>query len=74
MSALLTTTMVYMKTVIEEMKAADLGHVKVCVGGAPVNQSFADDIGADGYAPDAANAIDLFKSLVASAGGGVLAD
>ncbi|MDP6793931.1 MAG: corrinoid protein [Verrucomicrobiota bacterium] len=63
MSALLTTTMIYMKTVITEMEAADLGHVKICVGGAPVTQLFADEIGADGYAPDAATAVDLFKNL-----------
>jgi len=63
MSALLTTTMVYMKTVVDEVRAADLD-VKICIGGAPVNQDFADEIGADGYAPDAANAVELFKSLV----------
>ena len=63
MSALLTTTMIYMKTVITEMDAAGLGHVKICVGGAPVTQLFADEIGADGYAPDAATAVDLFKNL-----------
>ena len=49
--------------VIAEMKSQGLGHVKICVGGAPVNQMFADEIGADGYAPDAASAVDLFKSL-----------
>jgi len=64
MSALLTTTMIYMKTVITEMEAAGLGHVKICVGGAPVTQLFADEIGADGYAPDAATAVDLFKKIV----------
>ena len=63
MSALLTTTMIYMKTVITEMEAAGLGHVKICVGGAPVPQLFADELGADGYAPDAATAVDLFKNL-----------
>jgi 5-methyltetrahydrofolate--homocysteine methyltransferase len=63
MSALLTTTMIYMKTVITEMEAAGLGHVKICVGGAPVTQLFADEIGADGYAPDAATAVDLFKKI-----------
>ena len=63
MSALLTTTMIYMKTVITEMEAAGLGHVKICVGGAPVTQLFADEIGADGYAPDAATAVDLFKNI-----------
>ena len=65
MSALLTTTMGYMKTVIQEMRAAGLHHVKICVGGAPVTEMFADEIEADGYAPDAASAIDLFKSLAA---------
>ena len=63
MSALLTTTMIYMKTVITEMEAAGLGHVKICVGGAPGTQLFADEIGADGYAPDAATAVDLFKNI-----------
>ena len=63
MSAQLTTTMIYMKTVITEMEAAGLGHVKICVGGAPVTQLFADEIGADGYAPDAATAVDFFKNI-----------
>ena len=61
--ALLTTTMVYMKTVVEEMKAAGLEHVKICVGGAPVSEMFADEIGADGYAADAPGAVELFKEL-----------
>ena len=68
MSALLTTTMVYMKTVVEAMKEAGLGHVKICVGGAPVNQDFCNEIGADGYAPDAASAVELYKSLVPKPG------
>ncbi len=63
MSALLTTTMTYMKTVIDTLAEAGLGHVRTCVGGAPVSQMFADEVGADGYAPDAASAVDLFKSL-----------
>jgi 5-methyltetrahydrofolate--homocysteine methyltransferase len=63
MSALLTTTMPYMKVVIDAFKAEGLGHVKMCVGGAPVSEMFADEIGADGYAGDAASAVDLFKSL-----------
>jgi 5-methyltetrahydrofolate--homocysteine methyltransferase len=63
MSALLTTTMINMKHVLEALPAAGLGHVKVAVGGAPVTQSFADEIGADGYAPNAASAVDLFKRL-----------
>ncbi len=66
MSALLTTTMPGMKDTIEAFKAAGLrDSVKIMVGGAPVTQSFADEIGADGYAPDAASAADLAKELIA---------
>ena len=64
-SALLTTTMVNMKNVVESVKSAGLsGKVKVMIGGAPVTQTFADEIGADGYSPDAASAVDLAKSLI----------
>jgi 5-methyltetrahydrofolate--homocysteine methyltransferase len=63
MSALLTTTMVYMKTVIEGFKAAGLGHVPIAVGGAPVSQVFADEVGATGYAADASAAVALFERL-----------
>ena len=42
------------------------GNVKVVIGGAPVTQNYADEIGADGYAPDAASAVRLAKSLVAA--------
>lgn len=63
MSALLTTTMPYMKVVIDAFKAEGLDHVKMCVGGAPVSEMFADEIGADGYGGDAASAIDLFKEV-----------
>ncbi|MDH5805658.1 MAG: cobalamin-dependent protein, partial [Gemmatimonadota bacterium] len=63
MSALLTTTMPYMKVVIDAFKDADLDHVKLCVGGAPVSEVFADEIGADGYAADASSAVDLFKEI-----------
>jgi len=63
MSALLTTTMTYMKTVVDGFEAAGLGHVKMAVGGAPVSQSFADEIGADGYAANASAAVDLFLRL-----------
>ena len=63
MSALLTTTMPQMSAVIEAMKAAGLG-VKTIIGGAPVTQSYADEIGADGYAADAASAVDVVKQLV----------
>ncbi|HOB20046.1 MAG TPA: cobalamin-dependent protein, partial [Candidatus Atribacteria bacterium] len=66
MSALLTTTMPGMKDTIEAFKAAGLrDSVKIMVGGAPVTQSFAEEIGADGYAPDAASASDLAKELIA---------
>ncbi len=64
MSALLTTTMRVMGHTIKALEEAGLrDHVKVIVGGAPVTQSFADQIGADGYAPNAAAAADLAKRL-----------
>lgn len=64
MSALLTTTMPNMKTTIEKLQEQGLrDKVKVIVGGAPVTESFAKSIGADGYAPDAASAAELAKSL-----------
>jgi 5-methyltetrahydrofolate--homocysteine methyltransferase len=67
-SALLTTTMTNMKDVVEAVKASDLaGKVKVMVGGAPLTQAFCDEIGANGYAPDAASAADLAKSLIGAA-------
>ena len=65
MSALLTTTMTYMGDVIQSVVDAGLrDKIKVMVGGAPVSQSFADKINADGYAADAASAVDLVKSLL----------
>ena len=65
-SALLTTTMTNMKLVVEQVKKSDLaGKLKVMVGGAPLTQAFCDEIGADGYAPDAASAADMAKKLVA---------
>jgi 5-methyltetrahydrofolate--homocysteine methyltransferase len=65
LSALLTTTMVTMKEVIEALKTAGLRKsVKVMIGGAPVTTRLADEIGADGYAPDAAGAAELAKRLV----------
>ena len=64
MSALLTTTMPGMEKTIRALQQAGL-KVKVMVGGAPVTQSFADKIGAQGYAPDAASAVDTAKKLVA---------
>jgi 5-methyltetrahydrofolate--homocysteine methyltransferase len=62
-SALLTTTMTNMKAVVDAVKAADVD-TKVMIGGAPVTQAFCDEIGADGYAPDAASAADLAASFV----------
>jgi len=64
MSALLTTTMGYMKTVIDAFQKEGLGHIPLAVGGAPVSQMFADEIKADGYGADAASAAALLKKLV----------
>lgn len=66
MSALLTTTMLAIKDTIDALVAAGLrDRVRVMVGGAPLTQAFADEVGADGYAPDAASAVDLARALVA---------
>ena len=67
MSALLTTTMPQMAAVMQALKAAGLGTVKTMIGGAPVTQNYADEIGADGYAPDAASAVDTAKELIGAA-------
>jgi 5-methyltetrahydrofolate--homocysteine methyltransferase len=65
MSALLTTTMVNMKEIVQAVRSsADTKDVKIMIGGAPVTQQFADEIGADGYAPDAASAADRAKELI----------
>ena len=66
LSALLTTTMPQMKNVIDALKEAGI-EAKVIIGGAPVTQNYADEIGADGYAPDAASAIDVAKELIGAA-------
>jgi 5-methyltetrahydrofolate--homocysteine methyltransferase len=63
MSALLTTTMTYMKTVIDGFEEKGLGHIKMAIGGAPISQMYADEIGADGYGADASSAVDLFHRL-----------
>ena len=66
MSALLTTTMVQMKATIEALEEAGLKEsVKIMIGGAPVTDVFAREIGADAYAPDAASAVDIARGLVA---------
>lgn len=65
LSALLTTTMDYMRTVIEAVERAGLrDRVKIMVGGAPVNQHFADRIGADGYSDNANSAVLKAKELI----------
>lgn len=67
MSALLTTTMGEMETTIQALQAVGLrDKVKIMVGGAPITQEFADEIGADGYAPDAVSAVDLAKAWLQS--------
>lgn len=66
MSALLTTTMVNMKGTIVALEEAGLrASVKILVGGAPVTEAFAAQIGADAYAPDSANAVDVARRLTA---------
>ncbi len=65
LSSLLSTTMPYMKNVMDSVRGSDIaGSVKVMIGGAPVTQSFADEIGAHGYAPDAASAVDVVRTLL----------
>jgi 5-methyltetrahydrofolate--homocysteine methyltransferase len=64
MSALLTTTMVQMRATVEALEEAGVrGSVKIMVGGAPVTEAFAKEIGADAYAPDAASAVDVARGL-----------
>lgn len=65
LSALLTTTMPAMKNVIEAVRVdSEVKNIKVIVGGAPINQEYADSIGANGYAPDASSAVDLVEKLL----------
>ncbi len=66
MSALLTTTMPQMTEVVQALKDAGI-EVKTIIGGAPVTQDFATEIGADGYAADAASAVDVTKELIGAA-------
>jgi corrinoid protein of di/trimethylamine methyltransferase len=69
MSALLTTTMPSMKSTIDAIKQAGLrDHVKVLIGGAPITQRYADEIGADGYSDSAVTAVALAKKVVGKAG------
>ena len=65
LSALLTTTMTNMQAVVDKVKEDGLrDNVKIVVGGAPLTQNFADQIGADGFAQDAASAVDLVKGMI----------
>jgi 5-methyltetrahydrofolate--homocysteine methyltransferase len=65
MSALLTTTMSYMRDVIEAVRAEGFRkHINIILGGAPITQTFADEIGADGYAPEAISAVDLVADIL----------
>jgi len=66
LSALLTTTMPAMKDTVAKLREAGL-EAKVMVGGAPITDEFANEIGADGYSADAASAVDLAKNLVGAA-------
>jgi 5-methyltetrahydrofolate--homocysteine methyltransferase len=66
LSALLTTTMSYMRDVVEAVEHARLrSRVRIVIGGAPVTRSYANEIGADGYAPDAASALEMVMRLLA---------
>ena len=68
MSALLTTTMPEMEKAIEELKSREFrDHVKVMVGGAPVNAVFAEKIGADAYGNDAAEAVEISRRFLLGA-------
>jgi 5-methyltetrahydrofolate--homocysteine methyltransferase len=68
LSALLTTTMTQMQTTIQALEQAGVRQqVKVIVGGAPVTEAFARQVGADGYAPDASRAVSLARTLIETA-------
>ena len=64
LSALLTTTMPALKNAVETIRNAGLTDVKVIIGGAPITQAYADEIGADGFAADAASAVDTVRELI----------
>ena len=66
LSALLTTTMPSMRGTVEAIRSAGLGNVKIVIGGAPVTEEFAREIGADGYGADAASAVDVLLGLVSA--------
>lgn len=64
MSALLTTTMPYMQTVVDDFKNNGMQHVKLVIGGAPINKAYAEEIGADGFGADAASSVEVFHQLM----------
>lgn len=66
LSALLTTTMPAMKDTVQAIRNAGLKTVKVIIGGAPITQEFANEIGADAYAPDAASGVDVAMKMMAA--------
>jgi len=66
LSALLTTTLSEMKAVVADVRRKGGGSLKTLVGGAPVTASFAAEIGADGYSPDAAGAVSMARSLISA--------
>ena len=66
LSALLTTTMPSMEATVDAIREAGLTDVRVLIGGAPVTQEYAQQIGADGYAPDAASAVDAAREVLAA--------
>jgi len=67
LSALLTTTMPAIKKTVDSLKGAGLAVAKIVIGGAPVTQAYADEVGADGYAPDAASAVEVARKLLGKA-------
>lgn len=64
LSALLTTTMPAMQDVVSAVREAGHNDLKIAIGGAPITQEYATEIGADGYAPDAASAVDLAQTIL----------
>jgi 5-methyltetrahydrofolate--homocysteine methyltransferase len=67
LSALLTTTMLAMETTLKTLKEDGVrDQVKVMIGGAPITQSYANEIGADGFSPDASRAVAVAKSLISA--------
>jgi len=66
LSTLLTTTMPAMKAMVDAVRAEKFADLKILIGGAPITQEYADEIGADGYSPDAASAVDVAHKLLAA--------